>query len=113
MRSSEKLNSVFIRIFSLFFRDGVGDGQVDYVATHEVEAIKAKLNEIYTAQGGKLDEDNQVQFLFMVVTKRVNTRIFFDRKNPDAGTCVDDIITLPERYIMKNFFFYLERKPIT
>lgn len=88
---------LFLKFFSMFFRDGVGDGQMDYVASHEVAAIKAKINEIYIAQGGKLDDNNEVQFIFIVVSKRVNTRIFFNRQNPDAGTCVDDIITLPER----------------
>lgn len=76
----------------LFFRDGVGDSQIEYVVKHEVESLKTKLNEIYARQGSK-----EVQLLYMVVTKRVNTRIFFDRRNPDPGTCIDDIITLPER----------------
>lgn len=76
----------------MFFRDGVGDGQIRYVQEQEVEIIKEKLKILYA-------EFNQpeVPFLYMIVTKRVNTRIFFDRKNPDPGTVVDDIITLPER----------------
>lgn len=76
----------------LFFRDGVGDGQIDYVFEHEVTQIKESLKGIYEREG--LPE---VPFLYIIVTKRVNTRIFFDRRNPDPGTCVDDVITLPER----------------
>lgn len=77
----------------LFFRDGVGDGQIAYVYEHEVTKIKDALKRVYEKHG--LPE---VPFMYMIVTKRVNTRIFFDRRNPDPGTCVDDIITLPERY---------------
>lgn len=76
----------------LFFRDGVGEGQLAYVHEHEVGQIKAALKVIYERYG--LPEP---PLMYMIVTKRVNTRIFFDRRNPDPGTCVDDIITLPER----------------
>jgi aubergine-like protein len=34
---------------------------------------------------------------FVIVTKRINTRLFCDGKNPPPGTVVDDVITLPER----------------
>lgn len=76
----------------LFFRDGVGEGQLAYVHEHEVGQIKDALKAIYERHG--LPEP---PLMYMIVTKRVNTRIFFDRRNPDPGTCVDDIITLPER----------------
>lgn len=74
-----------------------------------------------------------VKFTYLVVTKRINTRIFFNKvhfliqtiqinptksinrkinflfqRNPHPGTCVDDIITLPERYdffIVRIFIF--------
>lgn len=92
---------IFVFAFSMFFRDGVGEGQMKYVAEHEVEEIKKKLHEIYQKSDGYLNEDKQVQFSFIVVTKRINTRIFFGRQNPEPGTCVDDIITLPERYRIK------------
>lgn len=77
----------------LFFRDGVGEGQIEYVHTTELEAIRNKMKEVYYQHG----IGDEVKFTFLVVTKRVNTRIFFDQKNPTPGTCVDDIITLPER----------------
>jgi aubergine-like protein len=35
---------------------------------------------------------------FIVVSKRINTRIFTaDCQNPSPGTVVDDCVTLPER----------------
>lgn len=77
----------------MFFRDGVGEGQIQSVRDIEVKYIKDALKKVYEAAG-----KTEVQFLYMVVTKRVNTRIFFDRRNPDPGTCVDDVITFPERY---------------
>lgn len=66
----------------LFFRDGVGEGQIGYVHEHEVKAVKNSLKQIYESYGAT----TEVPFLYMVVTKRVNTRIFFDRRNPDPGT---------------------------
>lgn len=76
----------------LFFRDGVGDGQIRFVIEQELKCLKDAIKEVYAHH--QLDEPG---FCYMIVTKRVNTRIFFDRRNPDPGTCVDDIITLPER----------------
>lgn len=76
----------------LFFRDGVGDGQVRFVYDHELTTLTKALKDIYARHG-----KGEVPFLYMIVTKRVNTRIFFDRRNPDPGTCIDDVITLPER----------------
>ncbi|XP_013136803.1 PREDICTED: protein aubergine-like, partial [Papilio polytes] len=79
------------RIF--IYRDGVGDGQIPYVHTHEVCEIKKKLNEIY---GGA-----EVKMAFIIVSKRINTRIFLNNgrgENPRPGTVIDDVVTLPERY---------------
>lgn len=76
----------------LFFRDGVGDGQIRFVLDTELVTLKEAIKQVYAKQD--LPEPN---FLYMIVTKRINTRIFFDRRNPDPGTCVDDVITLPER----------------
>jgi hypothetical protein len=53
------------------------------------------------------------KFTLMVVTKKINTRIFAQVgnggriQNPDAGTIVDDIITLPERFVEKSAQFLL------
>lgn len=75
----------------ILYRDGVGDGQIEYVLNHEVEPIKKKLESIY--------ESKDYKFCFIVVSKRINTRLFLERgDNPPPGTIVDDVITLPERY---------------
>ncbi|XP_022818139.1 piwi-like protein Siwi [Spodoptera litura] len=79
------------RIF--IYRDGVGDGQIPYVHSHEVEEIKKKLAEVYAGAEYKM--------AFTIVSKRINTRIFLDRgrgENPRPGTVVDDVVTQPERY---------------
>ncbi|XP_045768793.1 piwi-like protein Siwi [Maniola jurtina] len=80
------------RIF--IYRDGVGDGQIPYVLSHEVAEIKEKLTEQY---GGV-----EVKMAFIIVSKRINTRVFIDTgrsgENPRPGTVIDDVITLPERY---------------
>lgn len=51
---------------------------------------------VYTAAGLEVPK-----FSFIVVTKRINTRIFASEggraANPAPGTIVDDVITLPER----------------
>ena len=77
----------------LFYRDGVGDGQIEYVNAQEVSSIEATFQETYT--------EDLPKFTFFIVNKRVNTRIFQrcgDKvDNPKSGTVVDNTITLPER----------------
>lgn len=83
------------RIF--FYRDGVGDGQIEYIHSQEVCRLEMKLQDFYLSQGGGMFP----KFTFIIVNKRLNTRIFLnDRnavKNPASGTIVDNTITLPER----------------
>ncbi|XP_063905421.1 piwi-like protein Siwi [Zophobas morio] len=75
----------------LIYRDGVGAGQLPYVLNHEVDNIKRKLKQdIY--------KNTELKMAFIVVSKRINTRIFTEKDNPPPGTVVDDVITLPERY---------------
>ncbi|XP_017884838.1 piwi-like protein Siwi [Ceratina calcarata] len=74
----------------VIYRDGVGEGQVPYVFEHEVKAVKQKLDQIY--------ETVPVKMAFIIVTKRINTRIFYNRNNPPPGTVVDDVVTNPLRY---------------
>ncbi|KAJ9581672.1 hypothetical protein L9F63_023148 [Diploptera punctata] len=74
----------------VIYRDGVGEGQLQYVYRHEVTFLKETLKKVYG--------DNPVKMAFIVVTKRINTRLFCDGRNPPPGTVVDDVITLPERY---------------
>ncbi|XP_076274954.1 piwi-like protein Siwi [Rhynchophorus ferrugineus] len=78
------------------YRDGVGDGQIKYVKEHEVELLKEKLK-------SDLFKDRALKLAFIIVSKRINTKIFRAQadglsSNPPAGTVVDDVITLPERY---------------
>jgi len=78
----------------IMYRDGVGDGQINYVIDHEIAAIMSCL-----ANAG-LPED-QVKFTYVIVSKRINTRFFRMNgppTNPPSGTVVDDVVTLPERY---------------
>nr|CAD7430757.1 unnamed protein product [Timema monikensis] len=69
----------------VFYRDGVGEGQIPYVYLTEDQ-----LDKIY---GG-----TPVKMAFIIVTKRINTRIFLKGGNPPPGTVVDDCITIPDRY---------------
>lgn len=84
------------RIF--FYRDGVGDGQIEYIHTQEVIQLRDKINELYAKGGG----GKTPKFTFIIVNKRLNTRIFNKQgpnrfSNPISGTIVDNTITLPER----------------
>lgn len=76
------------RIF--IYRDGVGEGQIPAVKTTEVEPIKVKLREVY--------KEVEPKMTFIIVTKRINTRLFTEMgSNPAPGTVVDDIVTDPEK----------------
>lgn len=74
------------------YRDGVGEGQLNYVVEHEVKQIKKVLEE-------NIYKEGNLRMAFIVVSKRINTRIFFKEENPLPGTVVDDVITLPERLV--------------
>jgi len=77
----------------ILYRDGVGDGQINYVLDHEVAAIEKCF-----AQAGM----DQLKFSYIIVSKRINTRFFRQalgkKTNPPSGTVVDNTVTLPERY---------------
>ena len=72
----------------MFPRDGVGDGQIPFVKDHEVAAIEA----VFEQDGMK-----DVKFTFIIVSKRIRTKFFKGVENPQGGTIVDDVVTLPER----------------
>lgn len=78
----------------LFYRDGVSDGQIEYVHKNEVTKIQDVIKTYY--------KDTQPKFAFIVVSKRINTRIFEKKRgcyeNPVSGTVIDREITLPYRY---------------
>lgn len=76
----------------IVYRDGVGDGQIHQCLEHEVKTIENKLKQIYDSKGVALS------FGFIIVSKRINTRLFKRNDNPIPGTVVDSVITLPERF---------------
>ncbi|XP_050090510.1 protein aubergine-like [Anopheles aquasalis] len=76
----------------LLYRDGVGDGQLQQVVEHEVQAIKKRLDAVYENY-----QPHKPLLGVIVVSKRINTRLFAKGRNPVPGTVVDDVITLPER----------------
>lgn len=76
----------------IIYRDGVGDGQIHQCLDHEVRMIEKTLKQIYDAKKIPL------HFGFIIVSKRINTRVFKNNDNPLPGTVVDSVITLPERF---------------
>ncbi|XP_014208216.1 piwi-like protein Siwi [Copidosoma floridanum] len=76
----------------IIYRDGVGDGQIPFVHEYEVKQIQKKLEDVYKVANKKL------RLAFVIVTKRINTRLFNKRQNPVPGTVVDDVITDPLKY---------------
>lgn len=75
----------------VIYRDGVGEGQVPQVLEREVGQIRKKLDQLYGAP-------DKYKMAFIIVTKRLNTRFFYNNDNPSPGTVVDDIITSPIKY---------------
>lgn len=73
----------------IVYRDGVGDGQIPYVHDYELNALLTALKELY---------NEPPKLAFIIVTKRIGTRLFLDQNNPPPGTVVDNCITRPERY---------------
>jgi Piwi domain. len=49
------------------------------------------------AQLANIYGDTPYRMAFIIVTKHINTRLFWDEKNPNPGTVVDEVVTLPER----------------
>ena len=72
----------------IFYRDGVGEGQVQGICTPEIEQIKLAFANLGIPGA---------QLLYINVCKRVNTRIFGGDvgsfKNPLPGTVIDSSIT--------------------
>ncbi|XP_050080186.1 protein aubergine-like [Anopheles maculipalpis] len=76
----------------IVYRDGVGESQLRSVVDFEVKKIKQNLAQMYANV-----KEFKPQLSMIVVSKRINTRLFMADRNPPPGTIVDDIITLPER----------------
>lgn len=77
----------------LLYRDGVGEGQTNYVYEHELADLRKTLEHYYKGS---------VKLGFVIVSKRINTKFFEikgqESNNVPAGTVVDDVVTMPERY---------------
>jgi aubergine-like protein len=75
------------------YRDGVGEGQIPFVITHEVQQMKLAIRDLYTQA-----EEEIPMLIFLIVTKKINSRAFLNGKqNLNVGTVIDTAITLPER----------------
>merc|ERR1711951_248183 len=87
----------------VIFRDGVSDGQMEMVEKHEAEQFISAFSAV---SGTSSQPAFNPGFAFVIVQKRINTRLFnvapngsFD--NPPAGTVLDHTVT---RYKFKDFF---------
>uniref|UniRef100_A0A0C9PZ99 PIWIL1_0 protein n=1 Tax=Fopius arisanus TaxID=64838 RepID=A0A0C9PZ99_9HYME len=71
------------------YRDGVGDGQLGFVAEYEIGQLKDAFKQI--------DESYSPKLTVIVVQKRINTRVMTLRgrtlQNPVPGTIVDSVVT--------------------
>ncbi|XP_076626994.1 aubergine [Colletes latitarsis] len=90
----------------VIYRDGVGEGQIPYVYSHEVEQLKSKLSDIY-------GDPALVKMAFVIVTKRINTRFFYKQDNPPPGTIIDDVVTIPTKYDFYVVSHYVRQGTVT
>lgn len=75
----------------IIYRGGVGDGDLAYLRDQEVKQMEEKLKLLYG------NAEQELELVFIVVTKKINARIFQGDMNPKPGTVVDDVITMNER----------------
>lgn len=98
LRAYQKLYNVLPKKI-IIYRGGISDGEIKPLLKIEVETLETTLKAIYEQMKQKLE------ILFIVVNKRVATRIFYGGNNPPAGTVVDDVITSPGRYVPLRIYF--------
>ncbi|CAL8081471.1 unnamed protein product [Orchesella dallaii] len=84
------------RIF--LYRDGVGEGQINYVLDIEIPQIRLAIETLY-----KTSCQEKARLSVIIVTKKINSRVLLERgrqlyDNVPPGTVVDNTFTLPERY---------------
>ncbi|XP_077281671.1 piwi-like protein Siwi [Temnothorax americanus] len=77
-------------MYIVIYRDGVSEGQIQNVYENEVQSLRKKLEELYYGPNFKM--------MFIIVTKKINIRLFDYKRNPQIGTVVDDVITNPLKY---------------
>lgn len=85
-----RANNKALPMYLLIYRDGVSEGEVPQVYENEVGNLKKKLEELYYGPNFKM--------IFIIVSKRINTKLFYKRNNPPVGTVVDDVVTSPFKY---------------
>nr|Q2Q5Y8.1 RecName: Full=Piwi-like protein 2; AltName: Full=SMEDWI-2 [Schmidtea mediterranea]ABB77338.1 PIWI-like protein 2 [Schmidtea mediterranea] len=85
----------------LVFRDGVGDNQLQFTKNFEVDAMKPLIENIYKGNGFPVP-----QIIYVIVKKRVGTKLFNRGNNPNPGTVVDKEIVKPNFY---EFFLVSQR----
>lgn len=89
LRKFKEINAVFPSHI-IVYRDGVGEGQVQEVLDNELRGFQAALNEL----------NLKSQICWVVVLKRISTRLFPRSgngiQNPVPGTIVDTDITHPD-----------------
>lgn len=73
----------------LIYRAGVAESENDLVYEYEVKVILKALHERY--------EGERLLLTFVVVSTKNDTKFFKNGENPNPGTVVDDVVTLPER----------------
>lgn len=76
----------------IIYRGGVGEGDLNYLEDTEVESVKSALSGMYP-------NVEDLQICYIVVTKKITTRLFRGDMNPEPGTVVDDVITLAGRCV--------------
>lgn len=90
--SQQNEGSLPQRIF--FYRDGVGDGQLEYIKDFEVAQIRSVF--------ARLGTNYQPKFTFIVVKKRISSRFMTvsnqHLENPIPGTIIDHTVTRPNWY---------------
>lgn len=85
----------------ILFRDGVGEGQINYVLDIEIPELQAAIQEVY-----RNADQTMARLSVVIVTKKINSRVILARSgnpptydNVPPGTVVDNTITLPERWV--------------
>lgn len=96
LRAYQKLNCVLPQKI-IIFRDGVGDGQLRMCQEYEIPQLQEACK--------LLDPDYCPEIAFVVVQKRINTRMFrldgqSNLENPNPGTVLDHTVT------RRNYFDY-------
>jgi len=78
----------------IFYRDGVGDGQLEAVSKHELGQIMAAFRAV--------SPDYDPKWACVVVKKQINQRFITQQgsqfANPPPGTIIDSDVTKPEWY---------------